>query len=318
MAIGEVLLKLGLIDKDFKKGLSKAQDQVAKSVNKMKNIMMSAALGQYLFAGANDAINSAVDQVKAKLNLLNQGLTDMQIKPIMDMAESFELMGYNAESASIAISEMIVTGKAMSLKSIGVVLDKDTQSMLAAATAAERYEWAIKNIPTYLEGMTDMLPDNIKNMIEMRKTMDDLKKAMGTSFLSVIHGVVNAFGGIVPAMKTALLALTAYKTAMILGNVGIGISKSIAVGGTFAAPVAIAMGVSALATIGVMMGGAGLALGALNSLESPSTTSSSSSSSNSHGTQVVIVKDKFGETQKVVSESSGGNSSNVQTSFGTS
>ena len=56
-------------------------------------------------------------------------------------------------------------------------------------------------------------------MIKMRKTMDDLKEAMGSTFLKVVQGITDAFGGIIPAMKTAIIAYTAYKTAMIIGNV---------------------------------------------------------------------------------------------------
>ena len=78
--------------------------------------------------------------------------------------------------------------------------------------------------------MGNTLPDNIQNMIKMRKTMDDLKKAMGSTFLGVIQSITDAFGGIIPAMKTAIIAFAAYKTAMIIGNVAIGISKAIALG----------------------------------------------------------------------------------------
>lgn len=230
MALASAILSLKLEDKKFKNEMDKSINQFQGQIGKMKNILVGAALGRYLLSGANDAINAAVDKVKSLITLTSQGFTKSQSQEILTMGESFELMGYNAEQASVAISSFIATGKGMGLKSIGVVLDQDTMSMLAAASAAERYKWAIEELPKYLESMGKELPDNILNMIKMRKTMDDLKEAMGSTFLKVVQGITDAFGGIIPAMKTAIIAFTAYKTAMIIGNVAIGISKAIALG----------------------------------------------------------------------------------------
>ena len=77
---------------------------------------------------------------KARLATDFQGFTKNQSQEILSMAETFELTGYNAEQASVSLSDLIATGKRMGLKSIGVDLDKDTMSMLAAASAAERYK----------------------------------------------------------------------------------------------------------------------------------------------------------------------------------
>ena len=316
MGLTAAILSLKLEDKKFKSEMDKSINQFQGQIGKMKNILVGAALGRYLMAGANDAINDALAKVKAVVTMTAQGFSKSQSAGILNMAESFELMGYNAEQASVAISDFITTGKGMGLKSIGVVLDKDTMSMLAAASAAERYKWAIEELPKYLESMGNTLPDNIQNMIKMRKTMDDLKKAMGSTFLGVIQSITDAFGGIIPAMKTAIIAFAAYKTAMIIGNVAIGISKAIALGTVWSAPMAIGMGVAALASLGALIGGAGLAIGALNSIETPTSTTASESSNNSQ-ININVKGDKFGSIAEVV-ENSSNNNNTIQTNFGSS
>lgn len=316
MGLTTAILSLKLEDKKFKSEMDKSINQFQGQIGKMKNILVGAALGRYLMAGANDAINDALAKVKAVVTMTAQGFSKSQSAGILNMAESFELMGYNAEQASVAISDFITTGKGMGLKSIGVVLDKDTMSMLAAASAAERYKWAIEELPKYLESMGNTLPDNIQNMIKMRKTMDDLKKAMGSTFLGVIQSITDAFGGIIPAMKTAIIAFAAYKTAMIIGNVAIGISKAIALGTVWSAPMAIGMGVAALASLGALIGGAGLAIGALNSIETPTSTTASESSNNSQ-ININVKGDKFGSIAEVV-ENSSNNNNTIQTNFGSS
>lgn len=314
MAIGEIMLSLGLIDKEFQTGLGKAENHLKKTLGNMKTMVIGAALGSYLMSGANDAINAAVDQMYAKLNLMNQGLSEAQYESIAKMAEQFELLGSNAETAQLKITEFVLQGKAVGLKELGIYLDEETIAMTKNMDAAQRLQFVMSEFPNYLQGMSDMLPDNVENMIKMRKTMDDLKEAMGTTFLSVIQKITDAFGGIVPAMKTAIIAFTAYKTAMILGNVGIGISKAIAMGSVFSAPVAIAMGAAALASISALIGGATLAVSALNSIDTPNTSTNDSSSTSEKQT-IVITKDKFGELQQVVTQASGGNSSSIQTKY---
>jgi len=317
MSIGIVDLKLTLSDKEFKSGMKKAVGSIKSGVGQMKNILMGAMLGQYLFAGANDAIDAVVLQIQTKLNLIDQGISEIGVDAIMEIAEGFELMGYNAEVAGNTIAELIVSGKALGLKTVGIYLTKQETSFITAASAAERYAWVMENIPKKLAGMSDMLPDQIEQFIQMRKTMDDLKEAMGTTFLSVIQKITDAFGGIIPAMKTVIIAFTAYKTAIILGNVGIGISKSIAAGGSFMAPIAITMGASALLAIGAMVGGASLAISALNQVGSNNgNVDNTITASAVRPPTIVIVTDRYGQTQKALTERSGGNSSSVQTSFG--
>lgn len=314
MAFANVSLKLDT--NTFKDQMKKAGNSMKSGIDQMKNMMMAAALGQYLFAGANDAINAQVDQMYAKLNLMNEGLSELQYDQIAAMSEKFELLGSNAETAQLKLTEFIVQGKSRGLTEIGIYLDKNTQSMLMQATAAERLQWAMSNLPSYLEDMSDMLPESTKNMLEMRKTLDEVKEAMGATFLGVINGLVNAFGGLVPAMKTALIAFTAYKVAMIIGNTAIGISKALAIGSVFAAPVAFAMGAAALLSLGALIGGAGLAISALNSIPDPDDTiNAGAAESNKPVVEVTITQDKFGQISEVVNNSGGGGSSSTQTKF---
>lgn len=315
--LGSVFLKLGLINKEFESDLKRAGDSLKEGLGKMKTMIIGAALGSYLMTGANEAINNAVDQMHAKLNLLNQGLTELQYEQIAFMAEKFELLGSNAEVAQLKITEFVTQGKAVGLKELGIYLDQDTLAMVKNMDAAQRLQFVMSEFPKYLGKMDSMLPNNVKNMIQMRKTMDDLKEAMGSTFLKVIQSLTDAFGGIIPTMKMAIIGFTAYKTAMILGNVGIGISKAIAMSSVWSTPAAIAMGASALASIGALIGGAGLAIGALNSIETQNNTPPpETTTTDQKENTIVVVRDKFGETTQMISNSSGGGSSSIQTNYG--
>ncbi|WP_283393103.1 hypothetical protein [Photobacterium phosphoreum] len=74
------------------------------------------------------------------------------------------------------------------------------------------------------------------------------------------------------------------------------------------------MGVAALASIGALIGGAGLAIGALNSIEAPTPTSTTDTSNNSQ-ININIKGDKFGSIAEVV-ENSSNNNNTIQTNFG--
>lgn len=321
-SIGKVLLALGLDNKELNGSLTKAENQLANSINNMKTILIGAQLGRYLLAGANDAINAQVDQMYAKLNLLNNGLTELQYDQITAMAEKFESLGSNAELAQLKITEFVLQGRGTGLKELGVYLDQDTLSMLKNASAAERLQFVLSEFPKHLQGMSEMLPDSVEDMLAMRKTMDDLKEAMGMTFLSVVKKLVDAFGGIPNVLKTAIIAFTAYKTAMILGNVGIGISKAIAQGGVFAAPVAIGMGAAALASIAALIGGASLAVSALNNIPSTNTQQTQDNTAtvtdnlnNAANVNVTITNDRYGQMEQV-KEKSNGIITNTQSKFG--
>ena len=78
------------------------------------------------------------------------------------------------------------------------------------------------------------------------------------------------------------------------------------------------MGAAALASISALIGGAALAVGALNSLDTgassaPTPTPTAPTQSEK---QIVIVKDRFGQVQQTISEASGGGSSSIQTNYG--
>lgn len=165
------------------------------------------------------------------------------------------------------------------------------------------------------------LTPTTKAFFEFKKKSDDVKKALGTAFLGVLVKITDAFGGLTNTMKAVIAGFTAYKTAMIIGNVAIGISKAIATGSVFAAPAAIAMGIASLTAIGALLGGAGLAINALNNIPEMTTSTELNNVNNTTTPepekQTIIIRDKFGETQKVVSHSSGGGSSSIQTNYGT-
>lgn len=320
--IGTVALQLGLVSKEFKNGLDKATAQLKNSVNNFKNILIAAKLGQYLFAGARDYVQDELTVIYSDLSAMAEGFTKDQIDALKPLAEAFEYVGIKTETAAAAMQEFILSGKPTVLKQLGIVLSDNTKEMLRGLDAAERYQWVLDNMPERIGNLSDSISEETKSMLAMQKQFDDLKKSMGQVFLTTISNVINAFGGLKNAMTIALTAFTAYKIAMIVGNVAIGISKTIAtlgfplgwiIGGT--------MGVAALASIGALIGGAALAGSAINNLPDPNETlaagsaSSSSPSTNTPST-VVVIKDRFGETQKVMSERSGGLSNNVQTSYG--
>lgn len=322
MALGLVSLKLTMSDKEFKSSMSKAVDSVKKNVNLMKNIMIAAKLGSYLFSGAAQQAQEELKQVQTAMSAMSQGFSKEMIQNLQPIIEQVDYLGVAADQASDILYKFVLTGRAMGLQQMGIYLDKDTQSMLSAASAAERYQWAIKNIPKELSKVRNALSPTTRAYFEFKKKADDVKKALGTSFMAIIVKIIDAFGGLTNAMTAAIIAFTAYKIAMIVGNVAIGISKAIAMGSVFSAPVAIAMGVAALGAIGALIGGAALAVSALQNIPEPNTTQYDSSSSSGDTTTaantntVVVIKDRFGELQKTITSSNGGNRNNVQTNYG--
>ena len=54
MSIGIADIKLTLSDREFKTGMTKAANSVKAGIGNMKTMLIGAALGQYLFAGANE------------------------------------------------------------------------------------------------------------------------------------------------------------------------------------------------------------------------------------------------------------------------
>lgn len=73
----------------------------------------------------------------------------------------------------------------------------------------------------------------------------------------------------------------------------------------------------AIASISALIGGSVLAGQALNNIPTPDAVMNSGEKNNNNNfVSTVVVRDRFGETQKVMSERNGGGSNNVQTSFG--
>ena len=318
MSIGTVALSLGLIDKDFKKGLDRAESEIKKSVDNFKNIIVASKLGSYLFSGAEQYIDKQLSKVNSQMSALASGFSQEQVDTITELGEKFKWIGTSAENATESLTRFVLTGKSTEFNSLGIYLDENTKAIIGAMDETERYQWVLENIPERIENVKDALGQNTLNMIQMKETTDQLKESLGASFLQVLNDIINAFGGIQNAMKITLAAFATYKIATIIGNVAIGISKSIAQGGVFGAPVAIAMGVAALASIGAIIG-ASLAVGsALDNIESPSSTKTDASKTETSSSVVVVTNDRWGQTQEVISNRSGGNSSSVQTNYGAS
>lgn len=316
MAIGTVALQLGLVDKTFKKGLKQATNEVKNSVNLMKNLVIGAKIGSYIFSGAEQAARENLKMIQTEMSALAAGFSQDMVNGLKPLIEQFDFLGVAADTASDSLYKFILTGRSMSLQTLGVYLDKDTQAMLTAMSAAERYQWALSNIPGHLQKITDKLDPSTKAFYEFQKRTDDLKKSLGVAFTGTLMGIVDAFGGVTNAMKIAIIAFTAYKVAMIVGNVAIGISKAIAMGSVFAAPIAFAMGAAALASLAALIGGATIAIGALDNVPSPSSTETSGKNETNVNVNVSQTTDRYGQVSKVVNQKSGGLSSNVQTHYG--
>lgn len=265
-SIGKVVLALGLDNAELDSSLTKAEKKMANSINNMKNLLIAAQLGSYLFAGAEQQARENLKLVQAEVSALAEGLSQEQIDLLAPIIDQVDYLGVAADQAADILYKFALTGRAMGLQQMGIYLDKTTQSFLTTATAAERVQWAIENIPSLLQEVRDKLDPTTTAFYEFQKKADDVKKALGTSFLGILVNIVNAFGGVTNAMKAAIIAFTAYKTATIIGNVAIGISKAIAVGTVWSAPAAIAMGVAALGALSALIGGATLAVNALNNV----------------------------------------------------
>lgn len=57
----------------------------------------------------------------------------------------------------------------------------------------------------------DNIPENIRTMIELKKATEDIKKALGQSFMTVINSIVNAFGGLKSTLTAFLTFYALYK-----------------------------------------------------------------------------------------------------------
>lgn len=321
-SIGKVVLALGLDNKEFQGSLNSAEKKMANSINNMKNLFIAAQLGKYLFSGAEQQARENLKVIQTELSALSEGLSQSQIDLLKPIITQVDYLGVAADEAANILYKFVLTGRSLGLQQMGVYLDKTTQSFLSTATAAQRTEWAIANIPKLLEEVRNKIDPTTKAFYEFKKKSDDVKKALGTAFLGVITNVIDSLGGVTNAMKIGIIAFTSYKTAMILGNVGIGIAKAIAQGGVFAAPIAIGMGVAALASISALIGGASLAVKALNNVPEFSSNNSNSekgvftdTSNPNNNVNITIKNDRYGQFEQL-SEKSNGILVNSQSKFG--
>lgn len=140
MAIGTVALQLGLVDKTFKKGLKQATNEVKNSVNLMKNLVIGAKIGSYIFSGAEQAARENLKMIQTEMSALAAGFSQDMVNGLKPLIEQFDFLGVAADTASDSLYKFILTGRSMSLQTLGVYLDKDTQAMLTAMSAAERYQ----------------------------------------------------------------------------------------------------------------------------------------------------------------------------------
>ncbi|MHA3828382.1 hypothetical protein [Mycoplasma sp. Z1473D] len=312
MSVGRVELSIGLDVKSIDKTLKRMQKKFTRSINNLKNMFMAAKLGSYLFIGADKSIQEYMAKMRQIAALNEAGFGKDISNRLFEITNNFEKLGYSADMANDSFTQFITTGKATSLQTIGIYLDKNTKQTLTNASAQERLNYLLKNGNRLYNQQANAMPPAIANMIKMKKAGEDVQKALGQAFLATINAVINALGGITPALKTAIWAFTAYKTAMILGNIGIGISKAIAIGSVWSAPAALFMGASALASISALIGGAAIATAALNNME----IDKAPTQGNQEGgnLNIKIVQDRYGSINEV--SRANGNNRKVQTNYG--
>ncbi|MCS4536750.1 hypothetical protein NXS15_01215 [Mycoplasma sp. CSL7475-4] len=310
MATGHVSLSIKLQAKNLSRDLDNIQKRFKNSINSIKGMFVAAKLGSFLISGADGAIAEYMAKMRLLANMNEQGFGKEQSERLFTLTDNFEKLGYSADTANDALTQFIASGRATTLQSIGVYLDKNTKSTLANATAQERLNWVLNNGNAKLKEQQAAMPKSIRTQIEMRKAVDDTKKALGLSFMKVISNIVSAFGGLNNALKLALGVFTAYKIATIIGNVGIGISKAIAQAGIFAAPIAIGMGVSALAAIGGLIGASVVAGNALSGVSSLGGESMKDKQSAPTVVNFSMSEDRYG---KEVHERSGNNNGRINT-----
>lgn len=314
MAIGSVNLRLGVDQESLTKSLNKVQGKIKNAVTSMKNVFIAAKLGQYLFSGADKSIEEFKAKARTLANFQDLGFDKTISEQVFEISNNFEKLGYSAETANDAMLQFIASGKATALRQMGIYLDKNTQSTLSNATAQDRLNWLLSNSNNIYSNLKSAMPPHIQTMIEMRKSVEDLQKSLGQAFLATINNIVNAFGGLQNAMKIALVAFTAYKMAMIVGNVAIAISKTLAMGGLFAAPVAFGIGAASLAALLAMGIGAGIAYNAISNSQ-PAEQNNTPISPTVNDISVAVYTDQYG---REVKSSSGGNLGAVKSTYGSS
>lgn len=170
-SIGTVALQLGLVTKEFQNSLDKATGMLKNSVDGFKNILVAAKLGSYLMAGARDYVADELQSVYAELSALSQGFTKEQVEALRPLAEQFEFVGVKTELATQAMNEFILSGKSTVLKQLGIYLSDTTKEMLKGMDAAQRYQWVLENMPERIQGLSDTLSDETKQLLATQKVL---------------------------------------------------------------------------------------------------------------------------------------------------
>lgn len=318
--VGKLLLTLAVDNDAFKMSMTNATNQLSQNVAQMKNILMAAKLGSYLFGGAAMQANEELKQIQTAFSAMNQGLTKGMVENLQTIVAQLDFVGLGADVASENLYKFVIMGESGALERMGIYLDKNTKAMLQGMSVGDRYAWTMQNLSGKINEVYGALSPTTQKFYEFKKRADDVKKALGTTFLGVLSNIVDGLGGVGNAMKVALGVFATYKIATILGNVGIGISKAIAMGSVFSAPIAIAMGVAALASIGAIIGATALAGSAIDNVPSMDATNSTSSTKTSDSIsqntiQVNVSNDRFGQTQEVITNSNGGGFTSIQTNY---
>ncbi|UWD34053.1 hypothetical protein [Mesomycoplasma molare] len=245
---------IGLKAKDINKKLNQIQRTIQNRMRSIKDFMVAAKLGSYIFAGADKMIQEYSAKMRTIANLNEQGFGRELSEKLFTLSNNFEKLGYSADAANDSFTQFITTGKATTLQSIGIYLDNKTKSTLAAADAQERLNWILSQGNNKLKEQQDAMPESIRTMVELRKNTEDAQKAIGQGFMQALSGVINMLGGVSNAMKLALAAMVSYRTGIILSNIAIGMSKAIAQGGLFGLIGAGVVAVGGLASIGALLG----------------------------------------------------------------
>ncbi|MFV8479039.1 hypothetical protein ACNQ13_01465 [Mycoplasma sp. VS428] len=314
MSVGKVELSIGLDVKSIDRTLKSMQKKFSNSINNIKNMFAAAKIGSYLFAGADKSIQEYMAKMRLAANLQEAGFGREASDRVFQLSDNFERLGYSADAANDAFTQFIISGKATSLQTVGIYLDKNTKSTLANASAQERLNYLLKNGNRLYNKQAREMPKGIANMVKMKKASEDLQKALGQAFLGTISNLIDMFGGLSRTLKFALVAFTAYRTAVVLGNVAMGVSKAIATGSVWVTAAALAQGAIALAGIGALIGGSVIAGNAIDSMDLDRTTLPENGPGAEGALNVNIVQDRYG-TLSEVSRANGG-SRKVQTNFG--
>lgn len=307
MAKQSVEIGIKVNSQKAKSELERFSSAMRQSMQSIQGIFSSLNIGGTLLSGANASIQEYMSKMRLAANLTSQGFSKSAQEGLFSIADNFERIGYSADQANDAFTQFITTGRATTLQQLGIYLDSNTKSILSQATAQERLNYVLKEGNIMFQKQRDNMPENIRTMVELKKATEDTKKALGQSFMTVINLIVNAFGGLKSTLTAFLTFYALYKSAMIISNTAIGISKALALGSVFAAPLAFGIGAAALSSLLAMGVGTGIAI---NSIQNSNIGENASNTGTDMTTNVSIQisEDRFG---REMTEKSGNNNGKI-------